>query len=196
MLFILFFLESYAQKHKPDHVSFSVTTLHTAFPFASFSKLFIQEFHPGYQVGTGFNWREKGKHDWFQTFNFNYSYHRFVQHSFALYSESGYRYKFLETWAAEGKLGAGYLHAVPVGKIFKLTDDGIYKKKTNWGRPQAMVSFALGVNKKVSAAGLSVFLQYQQRLQLPFIKSYVPLLPSNILMAGIKVPLKRKTSAE
>lgn len=194
-LFIVFvssFLNVLSQKNKLDHISVSFTTLHTAFPFSSFSKLFTEEFHPGFEIGTGFIWKTKTKHDWLQTFQFGYSYHRFVQHSLALYTETGYRYKFYKTFAAEAKLGAGYLHAIPTEKIFKLNDDGEYKKKTNLGRPQAMVGFSLGINKKITDSGLAIFIQYQQRLQFPFIKSYVPLLPSNMLMAGVKIPCKSK----
>ena len=186
------FLNAPAQKHKPDHVSIAFTTLHTAFPFGSFSNLFTKEFHPGFEMGTGFNWKTKERHEWFQTFEFGYSYHRFVQHCLALYSELGYRYKFLKTFSAEAKLGAGYLHAITVGKIFKLHADGTYKKKTNLGRPQVMAGFSLDVNKKITASGLAVFLEYQQRIQFPFIKSYVPLLPSNMLMIGVTIPFKSK----
>jgi len=186
------FLNALAQKHKPDHFSITFTTLHTAFPFGRFSKLFTKEFHPGFEIGTGFNWKTKAKHDWFQTFEFGYSYHRFVQHSLALYSEAGYRYKFLKKFSAEAKLGGGYLHAVPVGKIFKLKDDGTYEKKSNLGRPQAMAGFSLCVSKKISISGPAIFLEYQQRIQLPFIKSYVPLLPSNMLMVGVTIPVKSK----
>jgi len=186
------FLNVQAQKHKMNHVSIAITTLHTAYPFGSFSALFTKEFHPGFEIGTGFNWKTKKKHDWFQAFEFGYSYHRFVQHSLALYSEAGYRYKFFKTFSAEAKLGGGYLHAIPVGEIFKLNDDGTYKKKTNLGRPQAMAAFSLVVSKKISSPGLGVFLEYQQRLQFPFIKSYVPLLPSNMLMAGVNIPFKSK----
>ena len=184
------FLKAPAQQHKLNHYSIAFTTLHTAFPFSSFSALFVKEFHPGFQVGTGFNWKTREKHDWFQTFDFGYSYHRFLQHSFALYSELGYRYKFLKTFSASARLGAGYLHALPVGKIYKLNDEGNYVKKTNFGRPQVMAGFSLELNKKITTSGHAVFLAYQQRLQLPFIKSYVPLLPSNILMAGVKIPVK------
>jgi hypothetical protein len=180
-----------AQKHKLDHYSFAFTTLHTAYPFGAFSSLFYKEFHPGFEIGTGFNWKAKEKHDWFQTFEFGYAYHRFVQHTIALYSEFGYRYKFLKTFSAEAKLGIGYLHAIVDSKIYVLEDDGIYQKKTNLGHPQAMASFSLGVNKKVSASGLVAFLEYKQRLQLPFINSYVPILPSNMLMIGLKVPFKK-----
>jgi hypothetical protein len=53
-----------------------------------------------------------------------------------------------------------------------------------------MSGFSLGVGKKIAPSGLLLFIQYQQRVQFPFIKSYVPLLPSNIGMAGVKIPLK------
>ena len=193
-VFLCFGVNTYAQKRKYDHLSFALTTSHTAFPFGSFSKLFTEEFHPGFEIGTGFNWRIKRKHDWFQTIQFGYSYHRFVQHSLVLYSETGYRYKFLKTFSAEAKIGAGYMHAIPVGKIFRLKEDGTYQKKTNLGRPQAMAAFSAGIHKQVCASGLAIFIQYQQRLQLPFIKSYVPLLPTNMLMAGVHFPLKSNTN--
>ena len=182
-----------AQKYKLDHFSIAFTTLHTAFPFASFSHLFTKEFHPGFEAGTGFNWRTKKKHDWIQTFQFGYSYHRFVQHSLALYSEFGYRYKILKSFSSTAKIGTGYLNAIPVGKIFKLQDDGTYKKKMNLGRPQVMASFTLGISKRFSS-GTVVFIDYQQRLQFPFIKSYVPLLPSNIILIGITIPLHKNNN--
>ncbi len=190
LIFFFLLLKAFSQEKKLEYVSVAFTTLHTTFPFGTFSKLFTKEFHPGFEIGTGLNWRTKPKHDWFQTFEFGYSYHRFVQHSLTLYSETGYRYKFSKTFAAEAKLGAGYLHAIPVGKIFKLSEEGNYEKKANWGRPQAMAAFSIGASKKVGGSGLAFFLQYQQRIQLPFIKSYVPLLPSNMLFAGAKMPLK------
>ena len=80
-------------------------------------------------------------------------------------------------------------------KIFTLKEDGTYKKKTNLGRAQAMAAFSIGLHKKISPSGLAIFLQYQQRLQLPFIKSYVPLLPSNLLLAGVHFPFKSNTTS-
>jgi hypothetical protein len=185
-------LQTFSQKHRLDHFSVAVTTLHTNFPFSSFSELFTKEFHPGFELGTGFNWKTKAKHDWFQEFKLGYSYHRFVQHSITLYSEFGYRYKFFKTFNAEAALGAGYLHAISAERVFVLQSDGTYKKKPNLGRPQAMASFSIGLSKKISASGTTLFLNYQQRLQFPFIKSYVPLLPENILMAGMRISIKSK----
>ena len=75
-------------------------------PCGSFAALFYEEFHPGVEVGTGFNWSKKKKHDWFQTLKVGYSYHRFVQHSLMLYTEVGYRYKFPKGFAVNAKLEA------------------------------------------------------------------------------------------
>lgn len=191
IVFLCFCKYGFSQRHKMEHVSMAFTTLHTAFPFGSFSRLFTEDLHPGLEIGTSFNWVTKRKHDWFQTIQFGYSYHRFIQHSIALYSEGGYRYKFIKSFSAEAKLGAGYLHAIPTGKIFKL-ENGAYEKKANLGRPQALVALTFNIQKRLSPAGHAVFIQYQQRLQLPFIKSYVPLLPSNMLMAGIKIPCRQQ----
>lgn len=197
ILFIFLFVLCYSanlfsQKHKLQHISIAVTTLHTALPFGSFGNLFTKDFHPGFEAGTGFNWKTKTKHDWFQTFKLGYSYQRFVQHTIALYTEFGYRYKLFKTFSVNAALGAGYLHAIPAQKIFVLQGDGSYKKKTNLGRPQAMAALSAGIEKKMTASGTNVFLNYQQRLQFPFIKSYVPLLPANMIMLGIQIPFKSK----
>ena len=187
---ILFFClcNLYSQKHRPEHLSVAITTLHTDFPFGSFGKLFTQEFHPGIEIGTGFNWKTKTKHDWFQTIKVGYSYQRFVQHTIPIYTEFGYRYRFFKTYSAEASVGAGYLHAISAEPIFVLQDDGSYEKKPNLGKPQAMGTVSFAIDKKISSPGANVFLNYQQRIQFPFIKSYVPLLPANIIMLGIRFP--------
>jgi hypothetical protein len=194
ILFFLLFpnLIILSQPHRLGHYRVAVTTTHTAFPFSSFSKLFISDFHPGLEFGTGLNWTAKARHDWFQTFNLSYYYQRFVQHSISIYSEFGYRYKFSPFFNIEAKLGAGYLHAIPADKIFILRENGTYTKKNNFGKPQVMAGFSLVAKKNITTKGLTVFLEYQQRLQLPFIKSYVPILPSNTLMAGFTIPMHSK----
>ena len=187
-VFFFCFSNLYAQKHKLKYISIAATTLHTDFPFGSFSELFTKEFHPGIEIGTGFNWKTKQNHDWFQTIKVGYSYQRFVQHTIPLYTEFGYRYKFFKTFSAEASVGAGYLHAISAEPIFVLQDDGSYEKKPNLGKPQAMGTVSFAIDKKISSPGANVFLNYQQRIQFPFIKSYVPLLPANIIMLGIRFP--------
>ena len=81
-------------KRKLTHLSLSFTNSHTAMPFGKFSSLITENYHPGLEFSTGFDWKTGKKHDWTQSFNVGYSYHRWVQHSLMLYSEAGYRYKF------------------------------------------------------------------------------------------------------
>jgi hypothetical protein len=184
-------LSAKAQKNRFDHYSVAFTNLHTNLPFQSFTGLFTKEFHPGLEISTGFKWKEKPKHDWFQEFSFGYSYHRWVQHSIAIYTSACYRYKFPKRFYSDVSIGAGYLHAIADSKIFKLQSDGNYKKKFNWGRPQVMAGLSIGIGKSFSN-GKAVFLKYQQRLQAPFIKSYVPLLPENMMHIGLTIPVHKK----
>jgi hypothetical protein len=180
-----------AQKHRLDHYSVAVTTLHTNLPFGSFSSLFVKDFHPGFEAATGFKWKEKPKHDWYQEFRFGYTYQRWIQHSISLYSSAGYKYKFPGGFYTDISIGAGYLHAIPDSKVFKLQPDGTYKKIFNSGRPQLLGALGIGIGK-LFTSGIAVFLEYQQRFQTPFIKSYVPVLPANMMQLGITIPIHKK----
>ncbi|MES1226693.1 MAG: hypothetical protein ABUT20_65065, partial [Bacteroidota bacterium] len=111
-------------------------------------------------------------------------------HSIAMYTSVGYRYKFIKGFSADISIGAGYLHAIADSKIFKLQNDGSYKKKFNWGRPQVMAALEIGIAKSFHSKKV-VFLKYHQRIQTPFIKSYVPLLPANLLQIGVSIPLHK-----
>ena len=76
-LLLSFFLTFLAYGQKKDkQISFALTNSHTAYPFASFSKLFSGPYHPGIELGYGFNWTNKKKHDWYQAFRLGYFYHR------------------------------------------------------------------------------------------------------------------------
>ncbi|MES1224342.1 MAG: hypothetical protein ABUT20_53095 [Bacteroidota bacterium] len=180
----------HAQERKLNHYSLAATTLHTNLPFGSFSSLFVKDFHPGIEVSTGFNWSEKARHDWYQELQLGYTYHRWVQHTISLYTSVGYKYKFPKGFYADISIGAGYLHAIPDSKVFKLESDGSYKKKINFGRPQALAALGIGIGKTF-VSGKAIFLKYQQRLQTPFIKSYVSLLPANMMQAGVVIPFKK-----
>jgi len=185
---------SHAKKFRPNHISVAATTMHTAAPFASFSSLFVKDYHPGIELASGFNWKSRKRHDLVQTVRTGYSYHRWVQHSIVLYTDFGYRYKFPKDFAASAKLGGGYMRAIVASEVFA---DGQahgeqYSKITS-GRSQAIVTAGFSISKKINAlCNSTLFLEYQQRLQTPFIKSYVPLLPYNCMLIGFSFPLRQK----
>ncbi|MFN4285044.1 MAG: hypothetical protein ACK4E8_03680 [Lacibacter sp.] len=175
------------------YLSVAFANHHAAFPFSSFSRLGSGPLHPGLEAGIGFAWNVRPKHDWYQDFRLGYFYHRYLQHGIPLYTAIGYRYKFSKAWNAHASLGAGYLHSIPAVERFRLNSNGEYEKVNNLGRMQGMAAFNLGTGYKFRAGktnGWEVFLDYQQRLQFPFVKKYAPLFPYNSLLIGIKKPMR------
>lgn len=190
ILFYLFLL-SHASAQRNQQLSVAITNNNTAMPFSRFAGLFTTPFHPGFEVGYGFNWKTKAGHDWFQTFKAGYFYHRFVQHAVPVYTTFGYRYKFSHSWSAETSLGAGYLHSIPATGKYKLNSNGEYENNKAMGRMQATALFNAGGTYTFSSKRpTAVFALYQQQLQMPFIRSYVPLLPYNSFLLGLKVNIK------
>lgn len=175
----------------------SVFSTGTQLPGKGTLGVFPAPVHPGFSVGTEFRYNRHPVRQWFQTARLGISYHRYVQTTIQAYSEAGYRQMIWRGAGAEFRLGGGYLHAIPATEIFSL-HDGIYKKKTNSGRAQAMASATLGISYTLhgQTGGARLFLDYQFFLQMPFVKQYVTLLPNTALHAGVAIPfftVKNKT---
>ncbi|MBK7291724.1 MAG: hypothetical protein IPI78_16645, partial [Chitinophagaceae bacterium] len=159
-----------------------------AYPFGRFVGLFKETIHPGLEIGYGKILKPKEKHEWLGEVKLGYFYHRYVQHGLPLYLNFGYRYKFNSRLAAETSIGAGYMHSIPATAKLKLNQEGEYENNKGIGRMQAMATYAIGfsyVLNPTAAKTIRVFTSYQQRLQFPFVKSYVPLLPYNSFMIGL-----------
>lgn len=143
--------------------------------------------HPGISGGTEFAYRRWAHADIFQSVILGYQYHRYIQHTIQLYAEFGYRYRLHWPLNLEARLGAGYLHAIPDAEIFKL-DNGVYNRKKGLGRPQAMADMTLGIGFRLPQ-DWSIVLAYQFYVQMPFVRSYVPVLPNTALHLGLQFPL-------
>lgn len=177
---------------KPAYISAAVLTTQNAMPFGKFTGLFSEIIHPGIEVGYGKIIQSKSKHDWLMELKLAYFYHRFVQHGIPLYLKGGYRYKVNSRLSAETMLGAGYLHSIPAVAKLKLDENGEYSNNKGVGRMQAMAAYSIGINyvlNKSAEMPLRVFMNYQQQLQMPFVKSYVPILPYNVFLIGISKPI-------
>lgn len=174
------------QPSKPRYALVSVFNAATQLPIGQF---FSSPVHLGATAGAEFRYNSNPSNQFFQTGKLGYSYHQYAQSTIQLYSEAGFRHRIWKGTAAEVRIGAGYLHAIPATEIFTLKD-GQYRKKTNLGRPQVMAGAALGLSytQRKAAHPLRFFLDYQFYLQMPFVKSYVPLLPNTLLHLGIGAP--------
>ena len=182
-----------AASSQKKYVNLAAFTTQTAMPFGKFAGLFTDQFHPGIEAGYGINMAAREKHDWFLEFKIACFYHRFVQTGIPLYANFGYRYKFNKNLAAETSIGAGYMHSIPATAKLKLNNDGVYVNNKGVGRMQAMATFGVGLGYTFNPSAkkpLSVFTTYQQRIQMPFVRSYVPLLPYNSFMVGVKKVIK------
>ena len=178
-------------KKKQTYLTAAITNAHTAKPFASFGALFTAEMHPGLELGAGINWKSRKKHDWFQEVRFGYFYHRYVQHSLSFYTDFGYRYKLPWQMGLECRIGGGFTRVIVANEVFVdgLAKDRQYTQITS-GRSQAILTTSFAVNKSISKkTGAKLFFQYQQRVQTPFVQSYIPLLPYNMAMIGANFPI-------
>ena len=175
------------------YVSLAAFNTQTAMPFGKFAGLFTDQFHPGVEAGYGKNFFSKEKHEWFIELKIACFYHRFVQTGIPLYINFGYRYKIADRFSAETSIGLGYMHSIPATAKLKLNDDGVYVNNKGLGRMQAMATFGLGLGYTINPFAkkpVTAFTVYQQRIQMPFVRSYVPMLPYNSFILGIKKPIK------
>jgi len=190
-----FFIKANAQERDNKYFSLAFLNTENAKPFGKFAGLFQEIIHPGLEAGYGNNIFTREHHEWFVELKFAYFYHRFVQHGIPVYLNFGYRYMVNKHFSAETSIGAGYMHSIPATAQLKLNDNGDYVKHKGLGRMQAMVAYSLGfgyVPNPSARRPIKIFSVYQQRIQMPFVKSYVPLLPYNSFMIGVSRNLKSK----
>ncbi|MBX9783135.1 MAG: hypothetical protein K2X48_07565 [Chitinophagaceae bacterium] len=188
----MYFIEISAQKFTSQQ--FAVSTSQSALPFNRFAGLFREIVHPGLEYGLSKDFKKLKNYDWFWDVRAGIFHHRFVQTGIPLYSSTGFRYKYLKRWESALALGAGYLHSIPATEKYKLNDVGDYENNKGIGRVQGTFSFEISTGyhlKPKSAQNIKLFVTYQQRFQLPFVKSYVPLLPYNSFFIGISKPIIR-----
>lgn len=187
-LFLLlapFLLVSQSWKTKP--FSISVFNNATLLPPASIIATFNQPIHPGLMLGYEFGWKERPKYKWFQNAGIGFYYHRFLYSALVLNTQAGYRRK-IKHFSVEGLLQAGYMHAFYLTDRAELQSDGTYKEKKGIGKPQFIVGAGIGVGYDFGKENRlrRIFLNYDMRLQMPFVKSYVPILPNGAFSLGIQ----------
>lgn len=163
----------------------------TLLPPASLTAVFNQPLHPGVMVSGEFGWKAKGSHKWYQDAGLGYMYHRYAFQSFLLISKAGYR-RYMGRFTPEVNLQAGYMHSLMLTDRALLQDDGTYAAKQGFGKPQFIAGAGIGLGYDLGTAEKMrrLVLAYDIRLQMPFVKSYVPLLPNGALSVGMQFNLR------
>lgn len=176
-------------KTNPHYLSFAVSNSHTAKPFGSFAGLFYKDLHPGVEAGYGTILKSQKKYELFVDVKLGYMFHRFVQHNISLSINGGYRYLVNSTWGVGAKLGIGYQASIPTDKVYSIEENGL-KDEGHILRSQFISNLGLFTDKQINDKGMRVFMEYQQRIQTPFIREYVPLLPYNNILLGLSIPVR------
>jgi hypothetical protein len=191
-IFTAFFLNphSITAQRKLTQLTLETGNAVTSFPLVGAPQLFYTNYHPFTTLGARMIWKEKGKHAWEQSFNLGYIYHRFVQHSIPLFTEIIYRYDVNRSFTMRTHLGAGYLHSIPGSDRYELNDQGEYEKIRNLGRVQACLKFSVSAAYSINKE-FQLSLNYGVLGQVPFVKSYVPLLPYNTIQLGVAKNISR-----
>jgi hypothetical protein len=187
-------LAAAAKGQKNTYATFSAFTTQTAMPFSKFAGLFKEVVHPGIEIGYGKSFKVKPRHDWYAELRLAYFFHRFVQHGIPVSVNAGYRYKINNRFYTETSIGAGYMHSVPAAAKLKLNENGDYENNKGIGRMQAHISFHLGTGYTLNPAAkkpFTVFAGYRQLIQMPFVKSYVPMLPYNSFVIGARKIIRK-----
>lgn len=199
LLFLLLFMPAVlmAQAWKMNPWAISIFNNATLLPPASLTAAFNQPIHPGLTIANEFGWKETGKHKWFQNLGLSYMYHQYVYQAFMLNTQAGYRWT-PNRFSLEACLQAGYMHALLLTDRAVLQSDGTYKAKQGFGKPQFITGAGVGMGYNFGSAGKlrRLFVNYDVRLQMPFVKSYVTLLPNGALSLGMQFKLGSKAGPE
>lgn len=189
-LILLLPFMAFSQGWRSGPVSLALMNNATMLPPASIVAPFNQPLHLGMVAGYEFGWKERTYSKWFQDVNLGFFNHRYVYSALLLYSKAGYR-RYLGKLSVEGSLHAGYMHAFLKTDRMVLQDDGTYEFKRGFGKPQFITGAGIGLGYNIGDKedGRRIFLTYDLRLQMPFVKSYVTLLPNGIVALGYQTHL-------
>ena len=159
-------------------------TIGASLPFTGIPKVLTDIYRPYAELGYAFTFYQNEKNLLWLEGRVGYFNHRFVQQVIPIMVEGAYERRFGEQFSAFAGLGIGYLHAFPHEGRFELNENGQYEPVNAIGRAQFGANVTLG-GKYAFNDTWSLSLEYRSLLQMPFVNTYVPLLPYGIVQLGI-----------
>jgi len=181
------------------NIGVSVSNNTTSFPVTGYPSLFYSQFHPGVDITSQKSWtkNKERKSQFVQSIDLGFFYHRFVQSGLRIYTKCDYQYSITRKATLGIGLGVGYLQSFTATEVLELNDNGKYEQRKVYSRPQFIGLLNIGGTyrlKETSSRSISLFINFRTWLQMPFVKTYVPMLPVNSLHLGVLVPLAKNVS--
>lgn len=173
-------------------VNISIFNESTAIPY---TKFITTPIHPGIQLGSEFNYRDKVHSRIFQTANLSYFYHNYLAQGIGINTELGYEYRFNFGLAISALLGVGYMHTFSTTEEFTFSN-GHYVKKADKGNARFYPSFSIDLGyylKKSNENSPKIFLRYQSWAEYPYSPDFIPIMTHINLHIGTKFYINLKT---
>ncbi|MFL5741679.1 MAG: hypothetical protein ACJ75B_15745 [Flavisolibacter sp.] len=191
LLLLLGFSKITSAQTSPETKQFfhlAIGNAHTARPFSDFSSLFYRDFHPLLEAGWDEVLKNGKNHQFMVQLSLGYLFHRWVQQNLSLSLNGAYYHRIINNWSLGIKPGIGYQLSIPHGRVYKITDNGL-EDKGHILRSQFIANLGFQLDRKLNDKGTSIFMEYNQRIQTPFVREYVPLLPYNQILVGLNLPV-------
>jgi len=157
----------------------------TALPFTVF---YTTPFHPIFQVGTEFEYKNANRHTWYQTANIGYIYHNYLYQGVYLNTQLGYDYKFHFGLNLKALFGLGYLQTFTTQREYQFKN-GTYVSENDWGDPHVMPMFSLGLGYRFNpeqTKSTEFFLIYNSWVEYPYSPGFIPVMTHAGLEMGVK----------
>ena len=173
-------------------VTISIFNESTTIPYTTFINTPI---HPGFQVGTEFNWKETKHIRLYPSISIGYIFHKPLFQGIYANFEIGFDFKTNFGLNLKSKLGVGYLHTFTTKQEFQF-ENGQYESRGDRGNSRVMLSLSFGLgyrlNKKESESP-EIFMLYQSWIEYPYSPEFIPLMSHTNLHLGFKFyPFKFK----
>jgi hypothetical protein len=188
--FLLYFAMTYTQSQS---YQVNISNNATSLPVTGYPQLFYANFHPGidFQYNKQINKSEKNR--LYVVYHGGVIYHRFIQTLLTLSGNLMYERPVNNRLNLNIALGAGYGAAFNNESVAKLNESGEYFVRNRFvPKSQFVLRFQPGLTyslKKDHPEGIRICAHFRTQLQGIFVKSYVPLLPVNSLLAGVILPI-------
>ncbi len=156
--------------------------------------------HPGVKLGVDYRWTKGTKHQFTQSANLAYFYHRHFQKATQLYSEIAYKYGFKNGLSLTlVSIGGGYVLSSSDLDSFVWNEATQSYASTNKTNNNWLITLGSSVAyslNKIIQKDISVFLDYRIQIQGVVIQETVPVIAYAPLHVGVSFPLYKSIKNE
>ncbi len=157
--------------------------------------------HPGFQIGTSYQWNGHQKHRFIQTINGGFVYHKHVQKAIQLQTEIGYELKLKRFSIVPLAIGGGYVFSISDLSTLKWNSTNAeYETVKTSIRHNWLISLGPSLSYDtqlpIFERPLSVFLDYRLQVQGIFINESSPFIAYTPIRIGVSVPFSKTNEAK